>query len=331
MKRESAAVPLVALVLGLALGLVLAFTLHAPQRLVAAIMPPHATHRLDGRAEPGEYRFAWTDKTTHLDFQWSIQGDRLIGAISTPDTGWVAVGFGGSGPIMYGADILIGYVDAHGAHLYDDFANTPTGQLPDTMLGGHNDILGGAGLQTAAGTTIEFERPLAAHDTTDQAIQSGQTRVLLASAGTDDITAYHVDGRKAIALIDLFNGPAAAAQEPFLPDHITDVQIMLATWMTLMLLVGAHGLATHWAAQAFAEPALATEPGSVVPVVVAILVEVGALATFGVGVAKAAPIWLLGSTLAVGLLALAALMILYGRLFVRWEIVRHDREDGIPW
>jgi hypothetical protein len=108
---------------------------------------------------------------------------------------------------------------------------------------------------------------------------------------------------------------------------------MVATWMMLLLLAGAHGLATHWAARAFAEPAAgaAAEDIGVAPIAIAVLVELGALGVFAFGVAVASPTWVLGSTLAIGLLALAAIMILYGRAFVRWEIVRHDRNDGIPW
>ena len=333
MKRESAALPLAAFGAGVVLAIGLAFSLRAPQQLVALIVPRHAAHRLDGRAEPGEYRFRFTDKASKLDFQWSIQGDRLIGAVSSPDTGWVAVGFGGDGPLMMGADIVIGYVDARGAHVQDDYANTPVSHASDSSLGGHNDILGSAGLQTAEGTTIEFERPLAAHDSTDQPIRAGQTHVILASSASDDFMAYHASGHKAVALLDLFNGPpASASQESLLPDPITDVQIMLATWMMLLLLAGAHGLATHWTARAFAPAAGAAgpEPG-VAPIAVAVLVELAALGAFAAGVAVAAPTWLLGSSLAVGLLALAAIMVLYGRAFVHWEIVRHDREDGIPW
>ncbi|MFI5207009.1 MAG: DOMON domain-containing protein [Gemmatimonadales bacterium] len=335
MKRESAALPLAAFAAGVVLAIALAISLRAPQQLVALIVPRHAAHRLDGRVEPGEYRFRYVDKNTKLEFQWSIQGDRLIGAISSPDTGWVAVGFGGDGPLMFGADIAIGYVDARGAHVYDDYANSPTGQVPDTTIGGHDDILASAGLQTAAGTTIEFERPLAAHDSsTDKPIQAGQTHVIMASAESKDIGAYHASGHKAVALLDLFNGPlASASQESLLPDHISDVQIMVATWMMLLLLAGAHGLATHWAARAFAEPpaGAAVEDIGIAPIAIAVLVELGALGGFAAGVAARAPTWFLGSALAVGLLALAAIMILYGRAFVRWEIVRHDRSDGIPW
>jgi hypothetical protein len=224
-------------------------------------------------------------------------------------------------------------VDAHGAHVHDDYANSPTGQQPDTTLGGHDDILASAGLQTAAGTVIEFERPLAAHDSTDKPIQAGQTHVIMASSEADDITAYHASGHKAVVLLDLFNGPpASASQESLLPDHISDVQIMVATWMMLLLLAGAHGLATHWTARAFAEPAEAPA-GDVgnLPILIAVLAEIAALGVFSTGVAVRAPTWLLGSALAIGLLALAAIMILYGRAFVRWEIVRHDRDDGIPW
>ncbi len=330
MKRESLAIPLAALAAGLALGLVLAFSLHAPQRLAALIVPSRSDHRLDGRAQVGEYQYRWVDPASKLSFAWSIEGDRLIGAVSTPDTGWVAAGFGGYGPLMYGADIVIGLVDARGAHLRDHYGNSPTSHEPDTALGGRNDILAGAGLQTAEGTTIEFERPLAAHDSTDQAIESGQTHVILASAESDDFTAYHFGGRKAVTLLDLFAGPSAAElHEAILPDHITDVQIMLAAWMTIMLIVAVQGLATHWAVGTADGDAPAA--AAVALIAVAVVVELASLAVFAAGVVLAGPPWLLGSSLALGLLALGAIIVLYSRAFVRWEVIRAERDDGIPW
>ena len=326
--------PLVALGAGAVLALLLASTLRLPQRLFALVRPGGAVHRLDGRIAPGEYRFRWADDASKLVFEWSIVGDRLVGAISTPDTGWVAVGFGGDGPLMFGADIVIGYVDAHGAHVEDDYANTPVSHLADTALGGHDDILGSAGVATAAGTTIEFERPLAAHDTTDQAIKPGQTRVLVASADAKNFMAYHGGGRKAVALLDLFAGPAAAAAAGgLLPDHLTDVQIMISVWMAILLIVGVHGIVAGWAeGPSGAEGASAERTGVAVALIaVFMVVELGALATFALAVVRAGPVWLLGSSLATGLFALAAIVALYSRAFVRWEVVRSERDDGIPW
>jgi hypothetical protein len=64
---------------------------------------------------------------------------------------------------------------------------------------------------------------------------------------------------------------------------------------------------------------------------VCVLLEIAALGGFAIGVALAAPTWLLGSTLALGLLALAGIIVLYSRAFVPWEVVRAERDDGIPW
>jgi hypothetical protein len=320
------------LALGVLLALLLAFTLHLPQRLLALLRPGTPAHRLDGKVEPGEYAFRYADAASQLVFEWSIVGDRLIGAISSPDSGWVAVGFGGEGPLMYGADIVIGYVDAHGAHVEDHYANTPTSHVDDTELGGHDDVLASAGLLTAAGTTIEFERSLAAHDSTDRAIRSGQTHVIMASAVAPDFVSYHAGGRKAVALLDLFAGPpAAAGGAGLLPDHITDVQIMVATWMALLLIIGIHGAAARWT-EGTAEGASAERTGvAVALIVVLMLAELAALAVFAVGVVGGGPVWLLGTALAVGLLALAGIVVLYSRAFVRWESVRTERDDGIPW
>ena len=327
-------VPTYALAGGLVLAAVLAFTLHLPQRLVTAARGG-AAHRLDGRIAPGEYRFRWADDASKLVFEWSIVGDRLIGAVSSPDTGWVAVGFGGEGPLMYGADIVIGYVDAHGAHLRDDFANTPVTHVADSTLGGHDDVLGSAGLKTKDGTTIEFERPLAARDSTDRPIAAGQTHVIVASAESSDLMAYHVEGHKAVALLDLFNGPpAAAGAGALLPDHLSEVQILVAAWMAILLIIGLHGLASRWAESETAGPAVPSGERTAVAValmVVLMVVELVALDSFAVGVAVAWPVWFLGLALAAGLLALAGMVVLYSRAFVRWETTRAERDDGIPW
>jgi hypothetical protein len=333
-KRERDWVTLAALVAGVALALLLAFTLQLPQRLLALARPGGAVHRLDGRITPGEYAFHWSDPASKLGFDWSIVGDRLIGAITSPDTGWVAVGFGGDGPLMFGADIVIGYVDARGAHVEDDYANTPVSHLADTALGGHDDILGSAGTASAAGTTIEFERSLAARDSTDQPIKAGQTHVIMASADAKDFTAYHAGGRKAVALLDLFAGPpAAAAGAALLPDHLTDVQIMISVWMAVLLVIGLHGVVARWAeGPTGAEGSSAERSGIAVALIaVFMVVELAALVTFAVAVVRAGPVWLLGASLAVGLLALALVVTLYSRAFVRWEYVQADRDDGIPW
>ena len=321
---------------GVLLFALLALTFHLPQRLASLLGRHQAAHRLDGRISPGEYQFQYQDPASQIVFAWSIVGDRLYGAVSSPDTGWVAVGFGGGGPLMYGADIVIGDVDAHGAHVEEDWANTATSHVPEAAVGGRDDLLGTAGLQTATGTTIEFVRPLAAHDTTQQAIVAGQTRVLLASTESKDLMAYHSEGHKAVALLNLFAGPPApTGVGTGLPDHLTDVQLMLAAWMGTLLVVGLHGLAARWAegpsGERPAEAMLERTAVAVALMAVLIVVELAALVIFAVGIAAAWPVWLLGSALAVGLLALAGIVVLYSRAFVRWELVRVERDDGIPW
>lgn len=327
---HSTRIPVAALLGGLALAVVLGLSLGFPARLLPLIRPDAVTHRLDGRVEPGEYRFRWADEASGLAFSWSIEGDRLLGAVATPDTGWVAVGFGASGPLMFGSDILIGFVDARGAHLRDHFATEPTNHQPDTALGGHDDVLAGAGTETAAGTTIEFERPLAAHDSTDHSIAAGQMHVMAASAEADDYAAYHMGGRKAVNLMDLFAGPVAVSRAPLLPDHLNDVQIFLATWTALLLALGIHGLSTAWAERGAQSPEAQAGPPAAGTAGLLVL-EVGALAVFAAGILLASPVWLLGLALAVGLLALSGLIVVHSRSFVSFVPTRHERDDGIPW
>jgi hypothetical protein len=90
-------------------------------------------------------------------------------------------------------------------------------------------------------------------------------------------------------------------------------------------------VAAGWA-EGVLDGATAERTGVAVALIVVLMaVELLALATFAVGVAKAAPVWLLGSSLAVGLLALAGIVVLYSRAFVHWEATRAERDDGIPW
>ena len=332
MSTHGARLPLATLLAGLALAALLGLSLGFPARLLPLIRPHVATHRLDGRVEPGEYSFRWADEASQLEFAWSIVGDRLLGAVTSPDTGWVAVGFGASGPLMYGSDIVIGYVDARGAHLRDHFATEATNHQPDTALGGHDDVLAGAGTQTEAGTTIEFERPLAggAHDSTDRAISAGQLHMMAASAEADDFSAYHMGGRKAVTLLDPFAGPPATTRATLLPDHLNDVQIFLAAWAALLLLMGIHGLAAAWAERGAGSPEVEAGP-AVAGVAALLILEVAGVATFAVGILVAAPAWLLGLALAVGLLALSGLIIVHSRSSVSFALTRHERDDGIPW
>lgn len=325
--------PKAALGAGLLLAGLLAASLGAPRRLLALFGPAHAPHQLDGRIAPGEYRFDWTDETSRLRFAWSIVGDRLVGAVASPDTGWVAVGFGGDGPLMYGADIVMGAADARGAVVRDHYADSPTDQHADTVVGGRNDILGGAGLQTDAGTVIEFDRPLAAHDSADVAIEAGETHIMLASADADDFAEYHEGGRKAVMLFDLFAGPpASSARSVVLPDHLTDVQIVLAVFAALFLVMGLHGYIESLVAQSAGHPPDAPVSDlAVVIIVMLMFLEVVSLGIFGAGVAMTAPTWALGLTLGLGLLALAGIVAAYSRVFVRWEVITRERDDGIPW
>ena len=157
----------------------------------------------------------------------------------------------------------------------------------------------------------------------------------MASTESSDLTAYHVEGHKAVALLNLFAGPPApAGGGAALPDHLTDVQIMLAAWMAVLLLIGLHGVAARWAEGGAEEPADVSRERTGVAValiVVLMLLELAALVAFAVGIALGWPVWQLGVSLAAGLLALAGIVVLYSRAFVRWEAVRVERDDGIPW
>ena len=108
---------------------------------------------------------------------------------------------------------------------------------------------------------------------------------------------------------------------------------MVSVWMAMLLIVGLHGVVAGWAEGSEAAEGASAERTGVAVALIAVfmVVELASLAIFAVAVARAAPVWLLGSSLAVGLLALAGIVVLYSRAFVRWEAIRTERDDGIPW
>ncbi|NLP06107.1 DOMON domain-containing protein [Candidatus Fermentibacteria bacterium] len=115
---------------------------------------------------------------------WEITGDSMLVSISAPTTGWIAVGFHATAA-MKDADILIGYVDASGAHLRDDFGTDYTRHQPDTELGGSSDFSGLEGSETGGVTTLSFVLPLSSGDSRDRPPVPGQPCSVILATGSD--------------------------------------------------------------------------------------------------------------------------------------------------
>jgi len=160
----------------------------------------------DGVIGEGEYERHYHNAQINMDLYWSISGDAIYLGLKSPGQGWVAIGLDPTGPIMQGADILIGYMQNGQLYLTDEYAADITSHTPDTQLGGRDDLLQKAGSESEQGTIIEFVRKLNTRDGYDQPIIAGQRIVMLAYSDSDDTSGYHGETakRRAIAFIDFF-------------------------------------------------------------------------------------------------------------------------------
>ncbi len=217
MFKNSIKLPLLALIFASVGVLVLVWDLkEKAQRESAAALPPAGGKRLPSSSRPlqldgviveGEYQNVLQPSELNMELFWTIRGDRIFVGLRAPTQGWVALGLAPEGPLMKGADIIIGYVKQGQLYLQDSYADSPAGHQSDEKLGGRDDILGKAGSEDQGVTTLEFSRKLETGDPYDKAIREGErVTLLLAYATQDDFTSYHAKSRALLLNIDLWGG-----------------------------------------------------------------------------------------------------------------------------
>ncbi len=330
MYRNSLGLPVAALLAAL-LGF---FTLAADLGWLHVAHAPSGAPVVDGKITPGEYAHQYTAKDISMTLYWSVVGDEITLAAAAPGKGWIAVGWGGEGPLMQGFDIAIGYVDSAGSHFADNFADEPVAHEADTELGGTSDILQAAGSETQDGTVFEWRRKLVTGDTRyDKPFQPGTMPVIMAySMDAKDFATYH-DSHRAVAEIDFLG--AAATQRRLIPEHLTEYQIGLLAWVLVLAVYGVVGLTSVWLEGK--EPV----PGQHVPhpgAGAAVVLAAGALAALAGMVVfiwrvvrGTGPAWLLGLSGTFWMWSLALVLAVYRRYFVPDEIIEQDRDEEIPW
>lgn len=163
---------------------------------------------LDGTIAEGEYANVLHDEVTGMSLYWSIVGGKLYLGLKSPGHGWTAVGFDPDGPMMKGADILMGFVKDGEVAVEDHYADGQVTHKHDDELGGTDDIEESAGSEDESGTALEFVRPLRTDDEYDKPIRPGEMFVMLAYADSDDWTSYHKK-RNTVA-VDFFAAPPAS-------------------------------------------------------------------------------------------------------------------------
>ncbi len=128
----------------------------------AIIMPKVMEHEIsiDGEILDDEYAQTIYDFTTETTVFFQHNETMMFIGLSSPNKGWLSIGFGPSGIGMNGSNIIIGYVDQLGLSIQDNYGISDN-HLSDTSNGGTDDIKASAGSENATHTVIEFIYPLA--------------------------------------------------------------------------------------------------------------------------------------------------------------------------
>lgn len=153
-----------------------------------------ATAVVDGQVAAGEYppEGTFADPATGMTAYLVHDGTNLTGAVVSPGTGWVGIGFGAPGVVMDGYNILIGYVTGATTVFTDQFG-LGLDHRPDETDGGTNNLMAFAGTESGGRTTIEFRIPLDSGDSHDYRLAEGETvGFMLAYQETaDDLVSMH--------------------------------------------------------------------------------------------------------------------------------------------
>jgi hypothetical protein len=165
---------------------------------------------IDGRITEGEYASHYQARRIGMELHWTIAGDSIYFGLKAPATGWLAIGWDPTGPIMEGEDIVLGYIRGKELFLQDYFANSSVTHANDVSLGGRDDVLESSGSEDQQSTTVEFRRRLDTGDRFDRPITPGPHTVQLAYAPSDDFVTYHGE-KRTVVKIDFFAGGAQEA------------------------------------------------------------------------------------------------------------------------
>lgn len=160
-----------------------------------ASQPPPATTSpgvpwvADGVITPGEY----PNHNVYGDFEiyWLNDDQYVYIGMMAKTSGWIAIGFGPE-TMMKNLDIIEGIVTDSKLTISDQFSSGNFGpHLPDTQLGGTDDILASGGKVDNGYTTIEFKRKLDTGDKYDKPLVKGKNKIAWAIGGSD-LTKHHM-------------------------------------------------------------------------------------------------------------------------------------------
>lgn len=161
----------------------------------------------DGIISDGEYSRNMTmievgGSGRSFEVYWKNDAQYLYMAMKSKTPGWIAVGFEPT-DWMKDADIVLGYANDGNVTVQDQYSTGNYGpHVPDTELGGTNDILEYGGRAKNGYIVIEFNRKMNTGDKWDKAFVPGQAVPMIWSLSDSNSTEVrHVaDGKGVINL-----------------------------------------------------------------------------------------------------------------------------------
>ena len=150
----------------------------SPRYRVRLSTPPAVETWLpDGIINPEEYFFKRVLDDGNYELSYRSDGTYIYIGLKVKTTGWVGVGIQPEMDVqMLAADMVFGYITADTVMVSDHFGTGNYSHLPDTELGGTDDILEYGGKEEEGFTIIEFKRPMVTNDKYDiPLVESVQT------------------------------------------------------------------------------------------------------------------------------------------------------------
>ncbi|PMQ02046.1 MAG: dopamine beta hydroxylase [Dictyoglomus sp. NZ13-RE01] len=148
--------------------------------------------KIDGILSPNEYKNYASFSNGEYKIFWSIIDDGVYILITALTKGWIALGIN-PGVKAGEADYILGYVKDKEVKVVDYWAPAKhVDHVPDVKLGGKDDILEYAGVESGNYTTIEFRRKLVTGDKYDKEFpKTGTLKIVWALGPSDDLSTKH--------------------------------------------------------------------------------------------------------------------------------------------
>lgn len=130
-------------------------------------------------------------KEGEITFSWRVSGENLNVQLTSPASGWTAVGFDPEIG-MKGANIIIGYVENGKAVIEDHYGTGIFSHKSDISLGGKDDVTDKSGFITNDILQLNFTVPLDSGDKYDKKLVQGNSyNIILAYGSSNNILSKH--------------------------------------------------------------------------------------------------------------------------------------------